>query len=351
MVRYDCKKLSRFAVDVGMKLGMSPKEAENFGNSLVYADMRGLGSHGVMRMSTYVKRIQKGLVQVNVSPKVVRDGGAMLTVDGVNGQGACISQEVMELCVDRAKNLGVCMAFVNNCNHFGCSAYFTEYAAERDMIGFAVTNSFRAVAPFGGSAPMLGTNPLSLAIPGGCCRPFMLDMATSLVAQGKIILARKEGHQVPAGWGLDQDGKSSTDPNAILSGGTLLPFGGAKGYGISLAIEILCACVAGAARSVDMGSMYNFDRTQNTGFVIGAFDISKIVDMEAYRESVSRLFDDIKASPKIEGIPEIFIPGEIEDRRYAQAEAEGLELSDAVAGELRDIADELGLSFDCLKDM
>ena len=118
-----------------------------------------------------------------------------------------------------------------------------------------------------------------------------------------------------------------------------------------MAIEILCACVAGAARSVDMGSMYNFDRTQNTGFVIGAFDISKIVDMEAYRESVSRLFDDIKASPKIEGIPEIFIPGEIEDRRYAQAEAEGLELSDAVAGELRDIADELGLSFDCLKDM
>ncbi len=346
---YDSEKLARFAASAGEALGMPAKEAEEFGRSLVYADMRGLSSHGLMRMSTYVKRIQLGLVKAGAVPRVTRDSGAMIAVDGDNGQGVCVAQRVMELCVERAENLGVCMAFVNHCNHFGCSAYFTEYAALRNMIGFAVTNSYRAVAPTGGSAPMLGTNPLSLAIPGGRHRPFMLDMATSLVAQGKIILARKEGRSVPLGWGLDQEGRLSSDPNCILSGGTLLPFGGPKGYGIALAIEILCACAAGAAKSTEMGSMYNFERTQNTGFVLGAFDLSKIVDMDSFSESVSQLFDEIKSSPKAEGVPEIFIPGEIEDRKYLKAKEEGIELSDAVAGELRDLSEELGIPFDCVK--
>lgn len=348
-MRYDHEKLTRFAVSAGEALNMTQKDAAIFGESLVYADMRGLSSHGLMRMGTYVKRIQTGLVKVNAVPCVTKDGGAMLAVDGGNGQGVCIAQQVMEQCVERAGNLGVCMAFVNNCNHFGCSAYFTEYAARKNMIGFAVTNSFRAVAPTGGSAPMLGTNPLSLAIPGGDRRPFMLDMATSLVAQGKVILARKEGRSVPLGWGLDSEGKPSSDPNEILSGGTLLPFGGPKGYGIALAIEILCACVANAAKSTEMGSMYNFDRTQNTGFVIGAFDLSKVVDMDSFGKSVSQLFDEIKNSPKAEGVSEIFIPGEIEDRKYSKALQEGIELSDTVASELDGIAKELGLTFDCAK--
>ena len=346
---YDHKKLIKFASDAGAALGMSEKEAKVFGESLVYADMRGLGSHGVMRMSTYVKRVRLGLIDVDVTPVVTRDGGAMIAVDGANGHGACVAQQVMELCVERARDLGVCMAFVRNSNHFGCSAYFTEYAAGQGMIGFAVTNSYRAVAPFGGTVPMLGTNPLSVAIPGGGGRPFMLDMATSLVAQGKLILARKEGRQVPLGWGIDKDGRPSSDPDAILSGGTLLPFGGAKGYGIALAIEVLCACVANAARSTEMGSMYNFDRTQDTGFVIGAFDISKVVDPDQFGRSVCQLFRDMKSSPKAEGVDTIYIPGEIEDEKYARAERDGVELSDAVADELRGIAGELGIPFDCAR--
>lgn len=345
----DCSKLIQFVTDIGTTLGMSQKEAAVFGESLVFADMRGLSSHGVMRMSTYVKRIQEGLVHINVTPQITKDGGAMIAVDGANGQGAYISQQVMEICVQRAKDIGVCMAFVNNCNHFGCSAYFTEYAALHNMIGFAVTNSYRAVAPFGGSAPLLGTNPLSLAIPGGKFKPFMLDMATSLVAQGKIILARKEGHDVPLGWGLDKNGTPSTDPNEILSGGTLLPFGGPKGYGIALAIEVLCACIAGAAKSTEMGSMYNFERTQNTGFVIGAFDITKVVDIHEFNEAVSQLFDDIKSSPKAAGVSEIYIPGEIENRKFAKAESEGLDLSAAVISELCDIAANLNVEFNCAK--
>ena len=347
-MRYDCKKLVQFSHDVGIALGMSQEEARVFSESLVYADMRGLSSHGLMRMSTYVERIRRGLVQINAEPSVTRDGGSLVVMDGVNGQGAYIAIQAMKFCVERSESSGMCMAFVNNCNHFGCSAYFTQYAANRDMIGFAVANSYRAVAPFGGSAPMLGTNPLSLAIPGGRYKPFMLDMATSLVAQGKIILARKEGREVPLGWGLDKNGNPSSDPNAILSGGTLLPFGGPKGYGISLAIEILCACVAGAAKSTEMGSLYDFEHTQNTGFVVGALNISKIVDMDSFHESVSALFDEMKSCPKAADVSEIFIPGEIEDRKFEQAAANGLEFSDAVAAELQEVAASCGLEFNCL---
>lgn len=346
---YDCKRLTQFAVGVGTTLGMSESEARHFGQSLVFADMRGLSSHGVMRMSTYVKRIRHGLVKVNVTPTIIKDGGAMMAIDGANGQGACIAQQIMELCVKRARDIGVSIAFVRNCNHFGCPAYFTKYAANNNMIGFAATNSYRAVAPFGGTEPMLGTNPLSIAIPGGRYRPFILDMATSLVAQGKLILAQKEGREIPLGWGLDKNGDPSTDPNAVLNGGTLLPFGGPKGYGISLAIEIMCACLATAAKSTEMGSMYNFNRTQDTGFVIGAFDISKIISIDEFNDSVSRIFEEIKATPKIDGISEIFIPGEIEDRKYDKAEAEGLDLSDAVTDDLRGIAAELHIKFDCEK--
>lgn len=346
-MRYDYQKLIDFASAAGEATGMNSDEAKDFGNSLVFADMRGLSSHGLMRMPVYIKRIRAGLVNVNMPPEVTADGGAIISVDGKNAQGACTAMQVMKMCVRRAAKLGSCTAFVRNSNHFGCSGYFTKYAAGHGMIGFAASNSFRAVAPYGGAAPKLGTNPVSLAIPGGKYEPFLLDMATSLVAQGKVILARKEGRQVPEGWGLDRYGNPSTDPGAILDGGTLLPFGGAKGYGIALACEIMSACIAQSARSTTTGSLYDFKRTQNTGYLIAAFDISKVVNKDEYDGSVEALFDDIKATPKTPATDEIFIPGEIEDRKYKAAEENGIEISDTVADELAQTAKELNIPFDC----
>jgi Malate/L-lactate dehydrogenases len=337
--------LIQFAEKVCLAAGLSPREAELFSRSLVYADMRGLHSHGLMRMSTYIKRIQTHLIDVNVEPIITRDASSLLAIDGQNGLGVCVGQRVMELCVERAEKTGVCFGAVRNCNHFGYAEFFTRYASDHHMIGFAVANSPKAVAPFGGARPMFGTNPLSITIPSGGDIPYALDMATSLAAQGKVILARKEGREVPLGWGLDAQGNQTTNPDAILSGGTLLPFGGPKGYGIILAIEIFCACLAGGEKSTTMGSMYGEPRKQGTGFVIGAINVGKLVDADEFELSVEQLLQQIKNSPKSAGTEEIFSPGEIEARKFRQAEQEGIELSDVVLDELAQLGQEFHTAF------
>ena len=344
-MRYRCEDMICFAVSVGVALGMNDKDADTFGRSLVYADMRGQGSHGLMRLPTYVKRVKTGLIQADAAPKVVRDGGALLAVDGQNGMGVCTAQAVMELCTKRAAKTGACIAAVCNSNHFGYAAYFTKYAAHHHMIGFAMGNAYRSMAPYGGAVPMLGTNPLAVAIPAKGREPYSLDMATSVVAQGKIILAEKEGHDIPLGWGLDKNGHPTTDPSSVLRGGSLTPFGGAKGYGIALMIETLCVCLAKGAKSTEMGSMYDFSRTQNTGFLLGAIDISCVMAPELFEDSAARLFDEFKATPTDGVARGVLIPGELEDRKFQAAEEHGIELPEAVECELRELAVTMDVIF------
>ena len=330
-------ELLAFAEQVSRKAGMSPREAHVFADSLVQANLRGMDSHGVMRLAAYLRRIREGALLPGMEPEVLTDGGSLLAVDGKNGVGVWIAQRVMELCVERAAQTGVCVAAVRRGNHFGCASYFTRYAMDRHMIGFAMANSPKAVSPFGGAEAMFGTNPLAVAIPAAGETDFDLDMATSLVAQGKLILARKEGRSVPAGWGVDRDGRPSTDPAAILDGGTLTPFGGAKGYAITLMIEMLCVCLAGGSPSTTMGSMYGQARPQDTGFVIGAVDYSRIVDAPTFEARAKALIESVKASRRAEGVEAILVPGEPEKLRAEKAARDGIVLSDAVCAELREL--------------
>lgn len=196
---------------------------------------------------------------------------------------------------------------------------------------------------------MLGTNPLSVAIPVNGSEPFLLDMATSLVAQGKIILARQEGRQIPMGWGLNSSGEPTTDPSAVLDGGSLTPFGGAKGYGIALMIELLCVCLANSAKSTEMGSMYDFTRTQDTGFVLGAIDINHIMTPQEFECSAAQLLAEIKASPKSPQVSEIYIPGELEARRFQEALQIGVQLSEPIVQELTKIGKAYQLQFPAAK--
>ena len=344
-MRYTVKELMAYTSAVGQALGMHSAEAKVFAESLIFAEMRGMSSHGLLRLPIYAARIQKGLVAVNASPLIQTDSGSFLSVDGQNGSGAWIAQQTMKLCIDCARQTGICVAAVCNCNHFGCSAYFTQSAAHAHMIGIAMSNAYRSMAPYGGSAAMLGTNPISISIPIKGHEPFLLDMATSTVAQGKVILANKEKRPIPLGWGLDRSGTPTTDPNAVMCGGTLLPFGGVKGYGIALMIELLCVCLAQGAKSGEMGSLYDLSRTQGTGFIIGAADISHIMDLAIFEQAAASLVSEIKSTPKAPGVSEIFIPGEPENIRYQDSLIHGVELSDAVACELHDLGKIHGISF------
>lgn len=336
------EKLRKILYEIAIKAGTSEYEAEILADSTIQAELRGLSSHGVVRYQPYMNRIRQGMYATHVTPVITKDVGGMVQLDGLNGLGAPVAMKAMELAMERAAEHGIALVGVNHGNHFGCGSYYTKYAAKKGMIGFVAANSVAWVTPFGGNKKKLGTNPLSFSFPAGEREPFVADMATSEAAQGKVLIASKKGESVPASWGVDAEGVPSTDPNAILNGGALLPFGGAKGYSICLGIELLCYALAGGECSTEMGSMFATDKLAGTGFVVCAIDVSKMTDPEMFAQRVQFIFDNMKDAGSEEH--EVLIPGEPEDRRAAAGAESGIVLADAVYADLCKLGEEYGVS-------
>lgn len=192
---------------------------------------------------------------------------------------------------------------------------------------------------------MIGTNPLSVSIPSERYGVMNLDMATSNAAKGKVTLAAKEGRSIPLGWAIDENGLGTTDPKKAKC---MMPFGGAKGFAIGLIIEILSSGLSGSATGMTMGGFYDFSgSTQNCGYFLGALDISKIVDVDVFKNRVDTILTQVKSTEKADGCQEIFIPGEIEQRKYAAALENGIEISDAVSAELQELSSKYHVPFEC----
>lgn len=341
-MRYDAEKLKEFSIQIMCRCGLSREESEIFSDSLIRADLRGISSHGLTRLTAYARRVELGLVAGHVTPEITRDGGGVIAVDGKNGMGAYVGRWTMDACVRRAREQGGCFAAVAHGNHFGYAAYFTEYAARQGMLGLAIANGPPAMPPTGGKTPLLGTNPLAVSLPtGDPDRPLTLDMATSAVARGKVTLAKKNGQSIPLGWGVDSQGNPTTDPEAVLSGGAMLPMGGPKGYAISLIIDVLCSCITGSGNGQTMGSFYDFTRTQNSGYCFAALDLSRMVDPEAWSQRVQALLDTMRACPRQPGVEDVKIPGQPEQEKQERNLREGIALSPAVEGELRELSERL----------
>jgi len=335
------EKIKVVLTQIAKNAGASDYEAEILADSIVDAELRGMSSHGMVRYPSYMARIKQGLYATKAEFRVERDEGAVVLLDAQNGLGAPAAMRATELAVERAGKYGISLVGVNHANHFGCGSYYTKYAASKGMISFIIANANAWVAPYGGAKKKLGTNPLGFAIPNGDKEPFLVDMATSEAAQGKVVVASKKGISVPPTWGVDAEGKPCTDPNAILNGGALMPFGGPKGYGISLAIELLCSALAGGCRSTEMGSMFDTEKLVGTGYLICVIDVSKMVDPAVFADRVQEIFDDMKDASTPES--EVLIPGEIEDRKAAIALEKGIEVADAVFEDLKKLAEEYGV--------
>lgn len=339
--------LRAFAVRILTAAGLPAGEAAVSAESLVQADMRGVASHGITRLRAYARRIRAGVVAVGVTPRILRDAPAALLVDGGNGMGAPVGLQVMDLCVQRARTQGACFAAVRRGNHFGIGAFFTLHATRQGMVGLAMSNAPASVVPTGGRRAMLGTNPLSIAVPAGRHPPFVLDMATSVVAQGKIILAAKESQaSIPDSWAVDESGRPTTDPKAALNG-AMLPFGGPKGYAIAFFIEILCSALAGALNGTRIRSFWdNLQEPQDLGYFMGAWNVASLLPPAEFASRVDALCDEMKACPPAPGCAEVLIPGEIEHRKAQQAETAGLVLGPAVLEDLCHLGVEYGVPFD-----
>jgi LDH2 family malate/lactate/ureidoglycolate dehydrogenase len=340
--------LQAFCEEVFRSCGMTQEDAAILADSLVQANLRGVDSHGVTRVGIYVKRLKMGLVNPRPNIEVVRESDATLLVDGDNGMGQVVGVRALDLGLDKAKESGGVSVAVRRSNHYGAGAYYVQRAVARDTIAFAYSNAPPTMAPWGGVDPYVGTNPYAYGVPAGEHQPIILDMATSIVARGKIILAAERGEPIPEGWAVDKQGNPTTDAREALEG-SVLPFGGPKGYAISLMIDILAGALTGAGFGPRVNSLYdNFDEPQNVGAFFQLIDISHFADPATFKARVDRMIEEIKSSRKAAGTHEIFFPGEIEYRKEQQRRASGILVGAETVAELREVGRSCGVDMTAL---
>ena len=347
--RVDPKTLERLASDLLVAAGVPREDADITAYCLVKTDLRGTESHGIARLSYYyLHRVRAGIINPTPRPRIVSEGPTTLVIDGDNGLGQPVGYRTMQRCLDKAKEAGVCCAAVRHSNHFGAAGIYAMMALERDMIGMALTNSQPLVIPTYGRKRVIGTNPICLAAPAASERPFLLDMATSVVPIGKIEVYQRRGDPVPSAWGADSDGNPTTDPDRIMEGGGLFPLGGPaetggyKGYGLGAMVDILCGVLSGAAFLTRvLAPSLDQPRPSSVGHFFLALDIARFRPIEEFKRDMDVFIKELKESPKAAGRDRIYIAGEKEYLEEQERERLGLPLNPKVEEDLRGLCREL----------
>lgn len=328
------------------RYGLPEDGTETVAQNLLFANLRGLDTHGVMRLPTYLKRLELGLADPAARPEVVREDNAFAVIDGGNGLGPIAGKLAMELAMEKAESNAVGLAFVRRSQHYGSCAFYTMMAMERGMIGFSTSNTAPLMAPTGGKKRMIGNDPISFAAPTPEGMTFVLDIALSNVAGGKIMLAEKNGQSIPLGWALDKEGRPTTDPHAgFTDGGLLLPVGGHKGYGMAVMLDILCGLLSGGVPSSKVLGTTDFQSGGDMGtcFMMAAISVERLMPLEVFRDRMGEMIRDLKACPRAEGVPEILMPGEIEARAAAERGEKGIPVTLPVLRELEAIGERAGV--------
>jgi LDH2 family malate/lactate/ureidoglycolate dehydrogenase len=338
-------QLKQISINILKAFGASKVEGEIVADSLVKANLRGVDSHGVIRLPVYINRIKNKTIIPGAPFKIVRETTSTALVDGGSGFGQVVAVKAIKLAIEKARRTGVGAISVSNTNHFGMAAYYALIALQNDMASIITSNTSPWVVPWGGRVPMLGTNPICIAIPSGQDIPIILDMATSATARGKIEEAAKEGKPIPGGWAVDENGRPTTDPIAALKG-ALLPFGGPKGYCLSFIIDILSGCLAGAAYGKNVISLYPEDHRCNIGQFFLAIDVNAFIPIKEFKDAVDKAVHEIKLCPTSPGYSEILVPGEIEHRIELKRLKEGIPLTDEVWRQIEKISEETNVKID-----
>ena len=340
---FQADSLRSFCEGIFISCGMVPEDASIVADGLVQSNLRGVDSHGVMRVGIYAKRLKMGLVNPRPEVKIVRESAATLLVDGDNGMGQVVGVRALELGLDKVKQSGGVYVGVRRSNHYGAGAHYVKRAVEQDVVAFAYSNAPPTMAPWGGVDPYVGTNPYAFGVPAGGYPPIILDMATSIVARGKIILAAERGESIPEGWAIDKHGNQTTDAQEALQG-SVLPFGGPKGYALSLMIDIMAGALTGAGFGPRVNSLYdNFEEPQNVGAFFQLIDISQFANPAAFKANIDRMIEEIKSSRRAPGTEKIFLPGEIEYRTEEQRLASGIPVEATTVAELREVGRTCGV--------
>ena len=345
-------RLAEFLVQALTAMKMPLERARITADLMVRTDLRGVDSHGIDMLPRYHELWREGFVVMEADPVLARDTMATAVYDGAKGLGHYVSTLAMRLAVDKARTYGLGMVAVRNSGHYGAAANYSMMALAHDMIGVSTTNSpYVAMVPTFGRTAKLATNPLSFAAPAGRHAPFVLDMATTTVAFGKIRLASRWTKPIPAGWAVDDRGLPTTDADIATQHRRLTPVGGSreagshKGYGLGVMVDILSGILPGAVYAdlflrTDRGAR----RQQDVGHCFVAVDPSRFRPLEEFKRDMDDMFDSLKATPPAEGQARVYVAGEPEAECEARRRRDGIPLSPALVATCAQIARNLGIA-------
>jgi ureidoglycolate dehydrogenase (NAD+) len=326
------QRLESFTANCLEKLGLDFPDAEVIAETLVTANLRGVDSHGVVRLPHYATRLRNGTIKARPNITVRRTGPSAVLVEGDAGMGQLVATRAMVEAIDLAKRTGVGVGVARNSSHCGACAYFVELAVKQGLIGVALTHTDSIMVPPGMKRIFLGSNPIAFGAPGAR-EPVIIDMSTTHVAWGKILVARQEGKAIPPDWGVDKDGKPTTNPSEVVG---LAPTGGHKGYALAMMIEILCAQLAGVPFGRHVTKMYGeLDKPRNLGHFMLALDVARFSDRNMFLSQIQAFLEEIRAEGAL-------APGDPERLSAERRKREGISLGSTLA-ELNKLADELGV--------
>ena len=349
--------LRTFTRNIFLKMGCSEEHATLATDVLIKSDLRGIDSHGVARLSGYVRLWEKNRINTKPNIQIVYETPTTATVDGDAGLGLIVAPFAMKVAIEKAEKYGSGWVSVRNSNHFGIAGYHALMAVEKDMIGFAMTNASPLVAPTFANERLLGTNPMCYAFPAGKYPPVIVDMATSAAANGKLEIAQRSGKPVPEGWIQDKDGDISTDPHELKGGGSLLPLGSDrdhgshKGFGLSATVDILSAVLSGANYGPWVPPFVSFLEPptdpvgKGIGHFIGAMRVDGFRPVEEFKTHLDNWIERFKSAKTISPDQKVIIPGEPELEAELFRKINGIPIIVAVYTDLNALAKKLGVDF------
>ena len=321
-----------------LSAGFNEEDAETLGKVVTHSDFTGVYSHGLSRLTRYLRQIKQGVLNPKPEFKKILDGGSILVYDCDNGSGIVNVNRAYDEAAPRAKEYGIAYATGRHSSNIGCGSYYGWRAAKDGLILLAGCNTYAFAAPFGGADKLLGTNPIIFSVPTDKEYPVVMDISTTVVASGKIQAAEREGRPIDPSWAKDFEGNPTTDASQAYS---LTPIAGHKGYGLAVMVDMLSTLLSGAAYGTDIG-LFSKLETENTGFFLVLIDPSKFMPMEEFKANSDRYIRMMKDSRKAPGVEEIYLPGEIEYRKYTENMATGMSFSEKLENEICTLAAQLG---------
>jgi LDH2 family malate/lactate/ureidoglycolate dehydrogenase len=355
-ITFSEQQLRTFTEAVFLKMGCPQADAELAADVLLKSDLRGIDSHGVARLSGYIRLWEKERINAKPEIKVVHETATTATVDGDAGLGLVVAPFAMKLAIEKAKIYGSGWVAVKNSNHFGIAGYHSLLAVEQDMIGISMTNASPLVAPTYANERLLGTNPMCYGFPAGNYPPVIVDMATAAAANGKLEIAQRAKLPIPEGWAQDKAGSPTTDPNELKAGGSLLPLGSDKdhgshkGYGLSATVDILSAVLSGANYGPWVPPFVAFLEPsanpvgEGIGHFLGAMRIDGFRPAQDFKDHLDNWIARFKSAKTIDPEKKVIIPGEPEYAAEIERKKNGIPLIDAVVNDLNELATKLGVA-------